>query len=86
MIFWTVSASGNWSIDIWVTDKPEETAFEFVDCLKQKLRPEYRKAILCIKDYYNKRDQLRDGMSVLIYEAVIENGVRTVEEFQQFLT
>ena len=77
--------SGDWSIDIWVTDRVEETAFEYVDNLRKALRPEHREAILGIKEYYHKLGQLRDGMSVLIYEAVIDNSVRTVEEFKRFL-
>ncbi len=77
--------SGDWSIDIWVTDKAEETAFEYVDRIRRALRPEHREAILGIKNYYYELGQLRDGMSVLIYEAVIGNSVRTVEEFKRFL-
>jgi hypothetical protein len=77
--------SGDWSIDIWVTDRVEETAFEYVDNLRKALRPEHREAILGIKEYYHKLGQLRDGMSVLIYEAVIDNSVRTLEEFKRFL-
>jgi len=79
-------ASGDWSIDIWITDKVEETAFEYVENLKRAIRPEHRDAILCIKGYYDRRGQLRDGISVLIYEAVVDNDVRTVEEFKQFLS
>lgn len=77
--------SGDWSIDIWVTDKAEETAFGYVDHLRKALRPEHREAILCIKEYYHELGQLRNGMSVLIYGAVIDNNVRTVEEFKRFL-
>ena len=78
-------ASGDWSIDIWITDRPEETAFEYVERLKQDIQSEHREAILRIKSYYDKRDQLRDGISVIIYEAVVYNGIRTLEEFKQFL-
>ena len=78
-------ASGDWSIDIWITDRREETAFEYVERLKHAIRPEHREAILCIKSYYEKRDQLRDGISVLIYEAVVDIGIRTIEEFRKFL-
>lgn len=77
--------SGDWSIDIWVTDRVEETAFEYVDQVRETLHPEHREAILDIKEYYYELGQLRDGMSVLIYEAVIDNNVRTVEEFKRFL-
>lgn len=77
--------SGDWSIDIWVTDRTEETAFEYVDQVRKMLRPEHRKAILAIKEYCYELGQLRDGMSVLIYGAVIDNDVRTVEEFKRFL-
>ena len=78
-------ASGDWSIDIWATDKSEETAFEYVDGLRKALRPEHRKAILCIKRHYHKRGQLRDGISTFIYQAVISDGVRTIEDLSDFL-
>ena len=54
--------------------------------LKEMLRPEHREAILCIKEHYHRRGQLRDGMSVLIYKGVIDNGIRTIDEFERYLS
>lgn len=78
-------ASGNWSIDIWVTDHPETTAFSFTERLMHALQPEHREIILRLKQYYHQAGLLRDGLSLLIYKAVVEQGVRTIEEFQPLL-
>jgi hypothetical protein len=78
------ASSGDWSIDIWVTDRPEATAFAFVDRLLRDLQPEHRAAILTIKNYFHQQGLLRDGISPVIYKAVLEAGVRTVEEFQSY--
>ncbi|MFX1254851.1 MAG: hypothetical protein ACFFCZ_24790, partial [Promethearchaeota archaeon] len=37
--------SDNWSIDIWITNKFETTAFEFMNYLQDQLTPEHRKII-----------------------------------------
>ena len=79
-------ASGIWSIDIWVTDRVETTGFALVDRLKQELQPEHRKAILMIKEAYHRRGKLRKSLSAMIYRAVIDNGVRSIEGFRQFLS
>ena len=54
--------------------------------LEQDLQPEHRKAILEIKEEYHLRGLLRNGLSVMIYRAVIDNGVRHIEGFRQFLS
>ena len=77
--------SGDWSIDIWVTDQAETTGFELVNRLRERLKPEHRKVILEIKREKHRQGQLRDGLSKLIYEAVVEKGVRSVGEFNQLL-
>jgi len=78
-------ASGNWSIDIWVTDKVETTGFALVERLNRELRPEHRAAILDIEGAYHRQGTLRRGLSAVIYRAVIDNGVRSVEGFRKFL-
>jgi hypothetical protein len=75
------ASSGDWSIDIWVTDRPEATAFAFVDRLLRELQPEHRQAILEIKSYFHRQGLLRNGISPQIYLAVLDAGVRTVEDF-----
>ncbi len=76
------SRSGDWSIDLWVTDRPEATAFALVDDLKSRLRREHREVILALKHHYHQGGLLRQGLSLLIYRAVLDGGVRSVDEFE----
>ncbi len=73
--------SGIWSIDVWITNRPETIGFALVDRFKDSLSPEQRAAILQIKRHYHERGELRNGLSGLIYEAVVDRAVRSVEEF-----
>ena len=77
--------TGDWSLNIWVTDRVETTGFELVKRLRKRLRPEHRKAIFELKRERHRSGQLRDGLSKLIYEAVVEKGICSVEEFNQIL-
>jgi hypothetical protein len=77
--------SGDWSIDIWVTNRIETTAFEYIKELNEKLTPEHRQRIMEIKQYYHRQGKLRDGLSLKIYRAVIELGIRTVGEFEDYI-
>ena len=77
--------SGNWSIDIWVTNKVEETGFEMIERLRGEMSMEHRKNIMAIKSYYHEGGLLRDGISSLIYSAVVEKGVQNVNEFMKNL-
>jgi hypothetical protein len=76
------SGSGDWSIDILVTNDPSSTAFDSAERLRASLTPEQRKVILALKRHYYAEGRLRDGMSHRIYTAVIERGVRTIDEFE----
>jgi len=77
--------SGVWSIDIWITDRVETTAFAYVRRLLQRLTPEHRAAILAIKRAYHARGELRDGISRRVYDAVVDKGVRSEDEFRRYL-
>ena len=77
--------SGDWSIDIWVTDKPETVGFNLVDRLSRNLTADDRKAILSIKRHYVDRGIYKAGLGSLICEAVADRGIRTVEDFESFL-
>ncbi|MBI2328404.1 MAG: hypothetical protein HYU85_01965 [Chloroflexi bacterium] len=79
-------ASGDWSIDIWITNRIEETGFALLDRLRRELRPELREVIMEIKHVYHDQGKLRDGISTLIYEAVLDAGVRNLDEFHKFLS
>jgi len=77
-------ASDDWSIDIWLTERPEETAFARRDELLAALTAEHRAVILAIKSHYHARGLLRDGLSTRIYRAVVEGGVRSIEAFDRW--
>lgn len=77
--------SGVWSIDIWITNRVETTAFDYTRALLQRLTPEHRAAILAIKRAYHARGELRDGISRRIYDAVVDKGVRDEDEFRRYL-
>lgn len=77
--------SGSWSLDIWVTDKPEATAFDVVREIQSKLTAESRAVILNLKGAYHRQGLLRDGISLKIYKAVLDGGVWTLEEFNHWL-
>jgi hypothetical protein len=77
--------SGAWSIDIWVTDRVEATAFDDTRELRRCLTPAHRAAILAIKRAYHARHELHDGLSRRIYEAVVDKGVRSEDEFRRYL-
>ena len=76
-----LAPSGNWTIDIWLTTDRATTAFDHAERILSQLTPEKRKIILALKEHYHKRGKLRDGISSVIYKAVL-NGVRNVEEFE----
>lgn len=80
------AASGSWSIDIWITDRPETTGRALLERLQRTLTAEQRETILAIKREFHRQGELRDGMSSLIYEAVADHGVRTAGEFREFLS
>jgi len=75
-------SSGPWSIDIWMTTRPESTAFAATEHLRATLTAEARSAILALKRRYDACGLLKDGLSAEIYEAVTCGGVKTVEEFE----
>lgn len=78
--------SGEWSIDIWVTERPAETAFQHTADVLARLAPEHRAAILALKRHYHALERLRDGLSTRIYWAVLEDGVRDVPAMERWLS
>lgn len=78
--------SGDWSIDIWVTHRPETGGLELTERLKRELTAEHRRVIMELKQEYHQRGLLRDGLSRRIYLAVVDEGVRTLAEFESLLS
>jgi len=76
--------TGPWEIDLWVTDRVEDTGFALVEWLACELTPEYRAVIMAIKQALHQQGRLRDGISKRVYLAVLEAGVRSVQEFTQW--
>lgn len=82
------SRSGEmWKIDCWfLRDDPPRPEVALIDRLQRDLTDETRLAILRIKDAWWNRPAYRDTvLSVDIYEAVLDHGVRTPEEFDAWL-
>lgn len=77
--------SATWSLDLWLTDREEATAFADVERVRAALTPERRATILALKRRYHARGLCRNGLAMRIYAAVIEGGVRTEAEFERYL-
>lgn len=77
--------STEWSIDIWVTSDSSTTGFEETMRIREKLNEENRKIILKLKRFFHSKGQLQDGMSSIIYRAVLDEGISSLQEFQDYL-
>ena len=73
--------SGNWTIDIWLTTDRSTTAFEKTEMLLPRLTSDKREIILSLKQHYYSLGSLRDGISSVIYDAVL-NGISDLESFE----
>lgn len=81
------NAGEMWKLDIWflpeAAPRPELVLME--RCARE-LTPEQRLAILWIKDVWHRRPPYRDTvLSVDIYDAVLDHGVRTPATFATYL-
>lgn len=75
--------SGDWSIDIMVTDRIERTGFALAERINHQRTAEQRLATLAIKGDCYSRGELKGGISRRIYEAVLDHGVMTREDFRK---
>ncbi|HXI25344.1 MAG TPA: hypothetical protein VNG71_15880 [Pyrinomonadaceae bacterium] len=75
---------GAWKLDIWCLDRDEYERHEnYSSGMRQRLSAETRLAILEIKEAYWRRPEYRDTItSDLIYRAVLDHAVRSVEQFE----
>lgn len=76
-----------WKIDCWFLplDAPRPE-FALIDRVRRELTDETRLAILWIKDVWHRLPAYRDTvLSVDIYEAVLDYGVRSPDEFRAWL-
>ena len=79
--------SDEWKIDIWAIDpKQVHTLQSQLDELKSRIDQDKRPLILAIKNHFCRHpEHRRKFTSSDIYHAVIEEGIRSVREFSQWL-
>jgi hypothetical protein len=81
-------AGSEWKIDVslWSPESPPGP-LAHAEELRRRLTPETRLAILWIKDAWHPLPSYPDVVSGMdIYEAVLEHGVRTPEQFGSYLS
>jgi hypothetical protein len=76
----------DWSLDLWFVDQPErQPDLLHLRTLLPRLTDETRAAILRIKEEWTPRPEYgRSVNGTVIYEAVLDGGVRTVPEFAEW--
>ena len=75
-----------WKIDIWFITPRQDGELNYNDWIKDKLTEENKKIILEIKNQiYDDPKYRKEIFSIDIYKAVIENGVKNLEEFKIYL-
>lgn len=83
----TVEHAGRWQIDLtlWLHDLHENVT-RWHEELRERITAEERIAVLRIKDDWHRRPEYPDDVGGLdIYTAVLENGVRTPDQFAVWL-
>ncbi|MDD5529439.1 MAG: hypothetical protein PHX21_05350 [bacterium] len=86
-IYTKILSQNTWKIDVWAMDSHKMKVYkkQFED-LKSKVNKENRIKILTIKNHYYKHPEYRKKfVSIDIYNAVIKDNVRTIEEFSIWL-
>ena len=82
------AASGElWTVDVWFLDEPErQPSTVHLSSLRPRLTDESRAAIVDIKRAWADRSEYgRSVRSVDVYRAVLDDGVRTAEDFARWL-
>jgi len=75
-----------WTVDIWLVDKPEmQLDLSHLKTLAPRLCDVNRGVILEIKYFLREGGQCMSKIpSVLVYEAVMDHGVRSFDEFKRW--
>jgi hypothetical protein len=78
---------GAWKLDVWFLDQEGyEKHIAYSTRLCERLTPDNRGTILAIKEIYWRQAAYRDTItSDVIYRAVLDNGISTVEEFAEYV-
>ena len=85
-LYWGVQTE-YWKIDLWQVPKfYAEESIEYINNFKNKLTPAKREIVLTIKHtLLNNSDYGRKYSSKELYKAVLENDVKNLDEFLDFL-
>ncbi|MBB2698190.1 UNVERIFIED_ORG: hypothetical protein GGD59_003707 [Rhizobium esperanzae] len=75
-----------WTVDIWLVDQPDrQPDLAHLKTLMPRMNDQDRETILRIKKALAERLQTKGTISsTLVYEAVMDHGVRTVDEFESW--
>ncbi|MGF6178914.1 hypothetical protein [Ensifer sp. 4252] len=74
-----------WTLDIWAVDDPiTQPDLNHLKTLLPRITAEHRATILTIKHVL--ADRAQSPPSALVYEAVVDNGIRTVEQFETWFS
>jgi hypothetical protein len=87
VVYYENEAGNEWKIDLsfWLSNTPH-TQLAYIEYLTQKMTKETRLAILWIKDVWCHHATYPYQIGGTdIYDAVLEHGVRTPEQFRSYL-
>ena len=72
----------NWTFDLWFVDRPErQPDLRHLDTLLPRLTEASRRHILDIKTALATRPEAERGPSALVYDAVMDHGVQSIDAF-----
>ena len=75
-----------WTFDIWAVDQPgRQPDLAHLKNLLPRITTAHREAILRIKQVLADRPKGTDAIpSALVYEAVVDHGIQTIEQFERW--
>ena len=86
MVDYVTEGGTAWKLDLWlIQEGTTQFDLEHVRTLPDRLDHERRAAILRIKEARHDRTDAARKPSYEIYEAVLDHGIRTPDEFQAYL-
>lgn len=70
-----------WRVDIWFLASGDLSSMKHYEIFKQGIKPDQKKIIMELKQY--KKDNNLKFPSTVIYDAVMEEGIKSLEEFKK---
>ena len=89
-LYWLVEyvseAGATWTLDLWfIAEGTTQHDLEHMKTLPGRLDDETRAAILRIKSAMHERPEAERVSGYSVYEAVLDHGIRTPDEFLRYL-